>query len=62
MGLISVAIRTDPSVISCDYRIDDAVTGRWRWLVFGTRVPLGIGLVAGVVGVVLIMGALQGWR
>lgn len=64
LGLNFVAMQTIPAslaaIIASTMPLLVAVAG---WLVFGTKVrPLGIaGLVAGVVGVVLIMGArLQG--
>ena len=60
LGLNFVAMQTVPAslaaIIASTMPLLVAVTG---WLVFGTRVrPLGIaGLIAGVCGVVLIMGA-----
>ena len=64
LGLNFVAMQTIPAslaaIIASTMPLLVAVAG---WLVFGTRVrPLGIaGLIAGLVGVVLIMGArLQG--
>ena len=64
LGLNFVAMQTIPAslaaIIASTMPLLVAVAG---WLVFGTRVrPLGIaGLIAGVLGVVLIMGArLQG--
>jgi drug/metabolite transporter (DMT)-like permease len=64
LGLNFVAMQTIPAslaaIIASTMPLLVAVTG---WLVFGTKVrPLGLaGLIAGLVGVVLIMGArLQG--